>query len=58
MADTQTSHITIGGDFKGRLVVTGKVILLATGTCTGTIECREIEMEAGAVLNAEVTTGL
>ena len=54
MADTQASFISIEGKFRGRLTVSGKLQLLSTGNCSGNIQCRDIEMEPGGVLNGEV----
>ena len=54
-AETRASFISIGGIFKGRLRVSGKLVLLATGTCSGIIECRDMEMEPGGVLNGEIS---
>ena len=54
VADTRASYITIGGTFEGRLTVSGKMVLLSTGNCSGIIECQEIEMEAGGILNGEI----
>ena len=54
VADTQAAFITIGGAFRGKLTVSGKLVLLSTGNCSGIIECQEMEMESGAVLNGEV----
>ena len=53
-AETRASFITIGGIFRGRLTVSEKLVLLSTGNCSGIIECREVEMEPGAVLNGEI----
>ncbi len=56
-AETRASFITIGGTFKGRLTVSGKLVLLSTGTCSGIIECQDLEMEPGGVLNGEISCG-
>lgn len=53
-ATTETHTMTLGGTFKGHLQVTGVLTILATGTCSGTVQCRRIAIEAGGVLNAEV----
>jgi cytoskeletal protein CcmA (bactofilin family) len=54
VADTQVAFITVGGAFRGKLTVSGKLVLLSTGNCSGIFECQEMEMEPGAVLNGEV----
>lgn len=56
-AETRTSFITIGGVFRGRLTVSGKLFLRSTGTCSGIITCREMELEPGGVLNGEISCG-
>jgi len=56
-ADTRAAFFTIGGTFNGKLTVSGKLVLLSTGNCSGIIECQEVEMEPGAVLNGEVNCG-
>jgi cytoskeletal protein CcmA (bactofilin family) len=57
VADTRAAFITIGGTFNGKLAVSGKLVLLSTGNCSGIIKCQEVEMEPGAVLNGEVNCG-
>ena len=54
-AETRASFITIGGIFRGRLTVSGRFVLLSTGVCSGIIECQEMELEPGAVLNGEIS---
>lgn len=53
-AETRASFITIGGVFRGRLTVSGKLVLLSTGTCSGNIVCREMELETGGILNGDI----
>ena len=54
-AETRASFITIGGIFRGRLTVSGKFVLLSTGVCSGIVECQEMELEPGGVLNGEIS---
>jgi cytoskeletal protein CcmA (bactofilin family) len=54
-AETRASFITIGGIFRGRLTVSGKVVLLSAGVCSGIVECQEMELEPGGVLNGEIS---
>ncbi len=56
-AETRASFITIGGIFRGRLTLSGKLVILSTGTCSGNIVCREMELEPGGVLNGEISCG-
>ncbi len=52
--DTELISITIGGKFKGK-VKTREIVLLSTGSCSGTIFCKKLSVESGAMLNAKVT---
>lgn len=54
-AETRASFITIGGIFRGRLTVSGKFVLLSTGVCSGIVECQEMELKPGGVLNGEIS---
>ena len=53
-AETRASFVTIGGIFRGRLTVSGKLVLLSTGICSGNIECRDMELEPGGTLNGKI----
>ncbi len=52
---TKVSSMTIGGNFKGELIASKELIILSTGTCAGKVECKDLIVENGGVLNAEVT---
>ncbi len=52
---TKVSSITIGGNFQGEITATKELIILATGTCAGKVECKDLIVENGGVLNAEVS---
>ncbi len=54
-ADTTVRQMTIAGRFEGRLEVAEDLVILATGLCSGQVICRHFTVEAGGVLNAEVT---
>jgi cytoskeletal protein CcmA (bactofilin family) len=56
-AETRASYITIGGIFRGRLTVSGKLVIPSTGTCSGIIACQDMELEPGGVLNGEISCG-
>jgi len=56
-AETQASFVTVGGIFRGRLTISGKLVILTTGNCSGNIVCREMELEPGGVLNGEISCG-
>ena len=52
---TEVSSITIGGNFQGEVTASKELIILATGTCAGKVECKDLIVENGGVLNAEVS---
>lgn len=54
-SSTKVSSITIGGNFKGQLIASKELIILSTGTCAGKVECKDLIVENGGVLNAEIT---
>jgi len=51
---TEVSSITIGGKFQGELKASKELIILASGRCTGKIEYKDLTVENGGILNAEV----
>jgi len=52
---TRVSSITIGGNFQGEVTASKELIILATGTCAGKVECKDLIVENGGILNAEVS---
>ena len=54
-SDTKVSRMTIGGVFEGRVTATEELIILATGKCSGNVTCKDLVVEAGGILNAEVS---
>lgn len=52
---TNVSSMTIGGSFQGEVTATKELIILATGTCAGKVECKDLIVENGGILNAEVS---
>ncbi len=52
---TEVSSITIGGNFEGEITASKELVILATGTCAGKIVCKDLIVENGGVLNAEVS---
>ncbi len=53
--DVKVSGITIGGTFEGELEASEELIILSTGYCAGRVVCKNLIVESGGVLNAEVT---
>lgn len=54
-ADVKVNRMTIGGHFEGDVVATGVLVILATGNCSGKVTCKDFMVEAGGVLNADVS---
>ncbi len=54
-SSTRVASITIGGKFQGEICASKELIILATGVCSGKVECKDLIVENGGVLNAEVT---
>jgi len=53
-AETHVVNMTISGVFNGELTVKNKLLLMSGGKCRGTITCRDLEMEAGSILDGEI----
>ena len=53
-SSTKVSSMTIGGNFQGEVTASKELIILATGTCAGKVECKDLIVENGGILNAEV----
>jgi cytoskeletal protein CcmA (bactofilin family) len=54
-AETTAHSMTIGGKFEGKVEAAEKLIVLATGSCDGTVVCKDLVVESGGILNAQVT---
>jgi cytoskeletal protein CcmA (bactofilin family) len=49
------ASMTVGGKFNGELIASKELIILSTGICAGKVECKDLIVENGGVLNAEVS---
>ena len=54
-ANAKVASMTIGGTFEGEIRALKKLILLSTGKCTGKVVCKDLVIETGGILNAQVT---
>jgi cytoskeletal protein CcmA (bactofilin family) len=54
-ADATARNLTIAGTFEGVLRVIEKLVILSTGSCSGKITYKDMEVESGGKLNAELT---
>lgn len=53
-SSTKVSSLTIGGNFQGEVDASKELIILSTGTCAGRVQCQDLIVENGGVLNADV----
>lgn len=53
-ADTKVKDMVVGGKFEGDIAATEEVTILRTGVCSGKVECKNLVIEAGGIINAEV----
>lgn len=54
-ADVKAGSVTIGGHFEGKVRAMHELTILPTGACQGKVICRDLIVEPGGILNAEVT---
>ncbi|MBI9088423.1 MAG: polymer-forming cytoskeletal protein [Desulfobacterium sp.] len=54
-SDARVTSMTIGGSFEGDIYASKELIILSTGSCAGKVECKDLIVENGGILNAEVT---
>jgi len=54
-SDAKVTSMTIGGSFEGDIYASKELIILSTGSCAGKVECKDLIVENGGILNAEVT---
>ena len=54
-ANAKVASMTIGGTFEGEIRALKELILLSTGKCTGKVVCKDLVIETGGILNAQVT---
>lgn len=54
-SNINVANLTIGGVFKGEVTVSEELVILATGNCSGKVACRNLVVEGGGKLNAEVS---
>ncbi len=54
-ADAQVESITIAGIFEGQIRASKELSILSSGNCKGEIVCKDFSVEAGGILNAQVT---
>ena len=51
----EISSMTIGGKFEGNIRASRELVILSTGSCSGKVECKDLIVENGGILNAEVS---
>jgi cytoskeletal protein CcmA (bactofilin family) len=55
IADAMVTHMTIGGRYEGELQASEELVILQTGNCSGKVVCKDLIVEAGGQLNADIT---
>jgi len=53
-SDMEVNDVTIGGVYEGKIKAKGKVVILSSGKCTGTVTCNDLIVESGGIINAEI----
>ena len=53
-ADMKVGSLTVGGKFVGNIRAMEKLVILSTGNCEGKVTCKDLVIEPGGILNAEV----
>ena len=54
-AEAKVGRMTIGGRFEGVVDASKELVILSTGNCSGKVICKDFVVEAGGILNADVT---
>lgn len=54
-SDAKVNSMTVGGKFEGKLRALDELIILSTGNFSGKVVCKDLVVEAGGILNAEVS---
>ncbi|MEA1966875.1 MAG: polymer-forming cytoskeletal protein [Thermodesulfobacteriota bacterium] len=54
-SDAKVASMTIGGVFEGEIYASKELIILSTGSCAGKVQCKDLIVENGGILNAEVS---
>ncbi len=54
-SEARVTNMTIGGRFEGELEVSEELIILSSGNCAGKVVCKDLIVESGGLLNAEVS---
>ena len=54
-AEAEAESVTIGGSFQGSIRASRELVILSSGNCSGRVVCKDLIVEAGGILNAEVT---
>lgn len=55
VADADVSSLTIGGVFEGDVRASEELVILSTGSCSGSVVCKNLTVESGGRLNASVS---
>ncbi len=54
-ADMQIKRMTVGGRFDGEVQAAEELIILPNGQCQGKVICKNLVVQEGGILNADVS---
>jgi cytoskeletal protein CcmA (bactofilin family) len=54
-AEADVANLSVSGTFEGDARISGELVVRATGKCRGKVCCRNIVVEAGGRLDAEIS---
>lgn len=52
---TKVVNMDIGGTFEGEMRASGELLIRSSGTCSGKVVCKDLVVEAGGIINADVS---
>lgn len=53
-SNMKIANLTIGGTFQGEVNAKEELVILSTGNCSGKVVCKNLVVEGGGKLNAQV----
>lgn len=53
-AEVTADHLVVAGELAGNITVSEQLVILKSGKCAGKVTCKDLMVEPGGVLNAQV----
>jgi cytoskeletal protein CcmA (bactofilin family) len=53
-AEITADHLMVAGELSGNISVSERLVILKSGKCAGKVTCKDLMVEPGGVLNAQV----